>query len=442
MQFDFQADARRRKAELRRLKKVVATLREPELRLGDIAGIEHLAGGLLAQPDDPHLSELFSQCVEQQYRAAQLDDDPFRVNPPPLGVLPDQLLGRFPILTLPSGEVVSVPLTPPQHMVFSGPTGSGKTTLLRTLLVSCIANRVRAIAFDRKRGELIDAAILSAARLPVTFLNWHELKIALTQPPPGVAALSYAHTLVHTIARESHLQASRRLMLDTLVALMKKSRRTGVWPRLAEWIKALEAVAGHPASRIGAYREAAVMALRQIQHECGAVLDYAKSDCLDRVLSYEGVMVICTEGLSSPMQALLSSLILTYCYRARQCIADDLLAPVYFVIDDSLSLAHGSGQVEAAGEITPLAEMFAMARSRRMGLIAATQVYELLSPALRANTGIVICTGAYGTDAEAVSRRMNLTPQQTAHLALMQPGEAVACIPGFRAMYGSVPMLP
>lgn len=148
------------------------------------------------------------------------------------------------------------------------------------------------------------------------------------------------------------------------------------------------------------------------------------------------------DGLSSPMQALLSSLILNYAYRSRQTVRDvSMLAPLYFIIDDGLPLAFGSASVEAEGGISVLSEFAFMARSRRMALVISSQVFGLLSPAIRANCPVTLCLGAYGRDADEVARHLNLTREQAQVLPFLRIGEAVARCAPLPAMLGSVPFV-
>lgn len=186
-----------------------------------------------------------------------------------------------------------------------------------------------------------------------------------------------------------------------------------------------------------------MFAMRQVLIELGEVINFAASDMLDRLLALRGVVVIVTEGLSSPMQALLASVFLNYAYRVRQAAVDSTtLAPLYCVIDDALPLAYGSAAAEAEGGISPLAEFVFMGRSRRMAIVISAQNFSMLSPALRANCHVTLCLGSYGRDAEEVARHMSLTREQAERLPFLTPGEAVARVAPWPAMYGRIPEVP
>lgn len=426
------------------LETLVRVLRTPELRMNDVAGVDVLAEQLIVSPDDPYLQDVLSHIVEDQSRAALLSGDPFFGNPPPLGVLPALAPGRVLILQIPVGEVLTTTLDPPRNILLAGPTGQGKSTWLRSLLLAAMAAPpTLVLAFDRKPGELIDCRTLAQPGVPLLVLHWRQLQIALLQPPAGIEPIAFGNALVHLIARESHLFASRRLMLETLERLYRRPRALGTWPTLSAWMNVLDQIRVSAASRLGQYREAALYAMKQILLELGEVIDYAASDMLDRLLAYRGVVVIITEGLSSPMQALLASLFLNYAYRVRQSATDiTALAPLYCVLDDALPLAFGNATAEAEGGISPLAEWCFMGRSRRMALIISAQNFSLLSPAIRMNTHATVCFGSYGRDAEEIARHMSLTREQADRLPFLVAGEAVARVAPWQAMYGRVPQLP
>lgn len=415
-----------------------------QLRLGDVAGISYLAEQLIQNPDDVYLQDVLTRVVEEQAAAALLSGDPFHGNSPPLGVLPAFGPGRAPMLQLPSSDVLSENLMSPRNILIVGPTGQGKTTWSHLFFLSVIAAPpCLVVAFDRKRGELIDCESLARPGLPVLVLHWRELQIAMLQPVMGIEVPSFVNTMVQLLARESHLFASRRLMLDTLAPLYRKVRAHGTWPTLSEWFNVLDLLRVSAASRMGQYREAAMFALRQVLIELGEVVNYAASDMLDRLFARQGVVVIITEGLSSPMQALLASVFLNYAYLLRQPARElDELPPLYCLLDDALPLAYGSATSEAEGGISPLAEWCFMGRSRRMALVVSAQNFSLLSPALRTNSHVIICVGSYGRDAEELSRHMSLTREQAERLPFLTPGEAVARVAPWPAMYGRIPKVP
>src|SRR5262249_18408470 len=151
-----------------------------------------------------------------------------------------------------------------------GPTGAGKSTWLRLFLTAILAAMpCLAMGFDRKRGELIDSATLARPGLPVLVLHWRELKIAMLQPPPGLDPTVFANGIVHLLAREASLHASRRLLLETVAGLYRRPRPRGTYPTFAEWLSVVEMIRVSATSRLGNYREAALYMMRQVLIELG-----------------------------------------------------------------------------------------------------------------------------------------------------------------------------
>lgn len=281
-------------------KDIIEILRRPEYRFGDVPGIGLLGEQLIRRPHDLYLQDVFAHVTEEQVAAAMAANDPFHGSYPPLGSLPAFGLGRAPILQTPMGEVLTEDLNSPRSILLLGPTGAGKSNWLKLFLLSIIgAPPCLAIAFDRKPGELIDCASLAIPGLPVTILTWRALKVGMLQPPRGCDPVVFANTLVHLLAREAHLFASRRLMLECLELLYRKPRQRGTWPVFTDWMNAVDQVKVSGAGRIAGYREAALMAMKQVWLECGAILNYAASDMIDRILALSGAVVIVMDGSAS-----------------------------------------------------------------------------------------------------------------------------------------------
>jgi len=416
------------------------------LRYCDRPGADVLCQLRVLHPNDPFLADVHFNLQAEQMRRAMLSGDPFHGNSPPRGKLPAFAPGLVPIARLATGDTLSVPVEHlTRNLLLCGPTGMGKTTALRLILFSILMSSQSAlvVAFDRKNGEICDCATFARAGMPLLVLKWHELAIAILQCIPGMQLNAFITTLVQLIAEVLRLQASRRLLGETLELLYRKSRPRGTWPTLSQWIDLLESIKVNSMSRLGQYREAAVCVLKQILREL-PVVNCASSDMLEQLFSHRGIVVVVTSGLSVEVESFLSSVLINYAYHRREGVSVDSLTPLIFALDDAMPIVHGSSVSESEGGTNPLATWSFMGRSRKLGLIVAAQNFSAISPALRNNASTLMCFGSYGRDAEEIARHLSLTPEQAAMLPRMQPGEVVAIARSVwpLAVHGALPEVP
>jgi hypothetical protein len=141
---------------------------DPALRLSDVPGGSVLVQHLMSDPQNPQLLRLFRQIVETQESRALISRDPYWPNYPPRGSLPLNGPGRIPLAAMPTGCVLSTPLSSlPCNLLVVGPTGSGKTSLLRAVLAAALLGQeVTIVAFDYK-GDLVDCELLTRATAPL-----------------------------------------------------------------------------------------------------------------------------------------------------------------------------------------------------------------------------------------------------------------------------------
>ena len=118
---------------------IFSLVQNPMLRWGDVPGGDVLVGTLMRDPSDPYLLEQFKVLVEEQRALAVMSGDPFHGAYPPRGQLAPLAPGRVPICTLPTGDVLSMPVDElRRNLVLVGPTGAAKTSLLRLIAASLL----------------------------------------------------------------------------------------------------------------------------------------------------------------------------------------------------------------------------------------------------------------------------------------------------------------
>lgn len=287
-------------------------------------------------------------------------------------------------------------------------------------------NVMKAVVLGRKAHEVVDRRAFAVEGLPIVYLNWHEVQIAALEVVWRNVS-GWCVILANLFANVLNLAASRRLLLDTLLALFRQKRPSGFWPTIGEWLAMIESVSGSPTSRKGQYREASSFALKSLYIELREAIDYSQSDFWDRFESLRGILVISTAGLSSEAESMLAGLLVNSAFCRREGIDPEKLEPLVFCIDDCMGLVKGTGAMDAEGSNrNPMATFTHMSRSRKIGFVLSLQNYGVVSPSIANNCSTVLAFGSYGADANLLGRHLNLTKEQTATLPAIQPGECVA----------------
>lgn len=424
--------------------KLLRLASHPRLGLARLPGFAGLVSHLSAGPADAHLAELLGLVMQARIAGSGGLDDPFATNDPPLGVLAGDRVGRLPLATLATGEVLSVRVEDlRRNLLLVGPTGGGKSNTLRAIIASaCMHPDTTVLVFTRKH-DLQESQTLRRVQPPVVFLEWQDVRAALLQVPAGVDARSYFNGLVGLVADNLNLMASRRLMLTTLYSFLEEHRGSGQWPTLSAWIGAIKRVKPRGGYREAQYQEAALYALSEVLLSTGRVFDYAISNFVEKLVNHRGAVSICTGGLPAPIASLFACLVLHWAFETRTERDADRMCIV--VLDDALPLLHGAHGSEAEGGPRPLSTWSFMGRSRGLGVVAAAQNFSLVSPALRNNCStLVVCGGSLGQDARELAMHLHLNKAQEEHLTRMQTGQALVFAPRAwpKPVVGRVPLLP
>lgn len=128
-----------RQQRLLQPEEIWAITQEPMLRWPDVPGGELLAAPLMVEPNDPVLQELFGLTAREQMAKAMISGDPYHGNYPQVGIIPQLAAGRIPLLTMPTGDVLSTDIPGlTKNVLVVGPTGGGKTNWLRVLIAALL----------------------------------------------------------------------------------------------------------------------------------------------------------------------------------------------------------------------------------------------------------------------------------------------------------------
>jgi len=102
-----------------------------------------------------------------------------------------------------------------------------------------------------------------------------------------------------------------------------------------------------------------------------------------------------------------------------------IVPPVFFVLDDAMSLAFGSLARESEHVARPIVNWLLHARSLNINFCFSVQNFAETSPAIRNNCQTLVCLGATGQDAVELARHMNLTPEQARVIPQLTPGRGI-----------------
>jgi hypothetical protein len=417
--------------DLQRRSRLLELFNTPRARfLPDTPGAAQLALLALLDPHDESIRETIALSVQGQLLRNMNDTCPFLDSRPPLGALPPHLLPQhLPLGFLPDGGLLQLPIAPGAnlHSILEGPSGSGKTNQLRWQLaaLSCFPN-VTTIAFDRK-GDLTACSTLNAPGARVLELRESDLQLSLLQPPLGMSVEEYAVVFVEAIADALSHKHARRYILETLQATYREHASAGRsgYPTLRDLLRVMSRTRAHESSRLGGFRDAVSYALKSLISQLGATIEYAKSDFLAQVLCFDGVVVIHTGRYSLEAASVLAVTVLLQAFEARRRNQSLTQRHLRLCFDDALPLATSSAHQEAQEGMRPLPAWSLVTRSFNMSFCVASQSYAHLSPALRANTSTLVCTGASGSNVREVTSVLGLTQEQSALLRVLQVGEAV-----------------
>lgn len=291
-------------------------IQNPGMRWHEVAGGMALLNNLLVE-DDPDLRELLYLKIREQLFKKELSEDPFYDNIPLADiVLNGNRSSQIHLTALPDRRWLSFPIQGVcRNVLVCGPAGGGKTTWMRGAIIDIARAGGTVIAFDLKgRNELVPFQQLIQNEIPLLPLRWEELKISLLQPIHGLPLDYFLNVFVEMMASILSLEASRRLLMETLHSLNFSPEK---FPTLKEWIEKIESV--KPASfRAEQYREASLYALKTLEHVLGRILNYRSSDMIQKMLSFQGVVSIQMNGLTKEGFLLIANIIILWAYELRR----------------------------------------------------------------------------------------------------------------------------
>ncbi len=363
--------------------------------------------------------------LSRDHYAGLLANNPFFENEPLPGTRLSDEAGLIPLVRLSNGSVFSVPLTAlARNALVVGSTGSGKTSFTRLVVLSAVRHGASVCIWDQKHGEFGSSETFAHDDQPFVVLHAEEVPWALLEPPPGVPFNAWTIIFARVLKKAFSLFASTRFLISVLEKLWQQPRAPGTAPSWNELVRTLEGLNARPGSRDWQHRDSVGPVAKGIQRELPAAAKCVRSDFWHHAQRNAQCIVIRTDRLSDEVSQFLVSLSLQWAYEYRSRVDIERSRQLLFVLDDALSHARGSAHTDAQ-EVNALADLCVRARSKKLGVVVASQSWELLSPALRTNCDLIAICSASGGDVEELRRDLLLTDAQAARLATLTPGEAV-----------------
>lgn len=295
----------------------------PVLRWKEVFGHELLTNSIIQNPNCPHLQWQFRAKVQDQLAKYQSAGDQFWGNYPSVDELAN--LAREDDLTFCHLET-GLPFPSrkddsDRNVHFVGAIGVGKSTSLIGLAGQLVRDLdTTVIVFDHK-GAPIDCGYLQqCAPDNLIELHFSELEIALLQKPTCVPPSSFIATFTAMTARHLELEHSKRLMLDSLDRVFPRCEEDTP-PTFEDWMDAIKRIPVKGSFKIRQYQESALTALQEIHLSFGPVFSFRRSNMLELILTFPGIVVIHTNGLPASMAGYLCGVFAHYEFHRRTSLA-------------------------------------------------------------------------------------------------------------------------
>lgn len=395
---------------------------------------------LAQQTGEPGICDRFLQEARRRMISKARDADPFLRNMPDRQAMRRiQRCGGAPLCYLSNGQALRLPLLDAsRNLLAVGPTGMGKTSFLTFIHLSYSGHAHQWII--DKKGDLARLAKYEQPGAVIVLNIQRHALLSLADGLDNLPPKAYIAELKRQLlANAPGLSASGRLLTDVLNYCYKHEGRAGL--RLSRIIARIEELDAAATSRLGGYKTTLLNVLTDLQGRSGGLFDAPPSNFIERLVSAPPqTCVFDTRGLSVDVITLYFSLLYSYVYHRRLRLRESK-PPIILSLDDATAFSSGSLSSEREGRAHPIVDFSMMGRSSGVSIFCGVQNLSLVSPTLLNNTATVIVLGSYGADAAAVSRFMDLTPDQASLLPTLVPGEAVviARTQWPFAVYGQIP---
>jgi len=392
-----------------------AITRDPMLRWADVSGGMTLIEQLMVNPNDPYLQEMLELQVNGQMEQAMASNDPFYPNYPSAGQLvptaPFVILGRLPDLNfmfIPSDRLKL-------NIFIPGRTGSGKTTLTQLIAIQLVKLGYCVIVIDQKRSwrKLLHQSEL---RGKVIVLNYKDFRLTLFDPVDGETPAEAINWKTRVIGSTYGRYTSHRILPDIASSSV-------IIDELINRVLQFKPGRGH---REAQYRESILWVLKDIKHHFGKVFNYKSSNFMDVLCKESRLNIIECYGLPTQPLSFFAGHIQTRYFRERLHNPAACQIPLVFILEDATAMADIQHDRETPGGVSLLSEMMFLSRELNIGTILLAHSLSSISPKILKNAESHIFLALPGEDPRAIQRILGTTPEQTAAIRILQPGQAVA----------------
>ena len=313
-----------------------------------------------------------------------------------------------------------------EHLLIAGRSGSGKTNLTFVLMQGIMAQGIKVLAIDWKRGYRDLLPLREDLRVYTIGRYVSSFRFNPLIPPPGCEPHVWIKLIVDVIA-SAYLGGEGVISL-LVGGLDKLFRDTGVfdqsqtrWPTMQDLLTWLRSVKLR--GRAGMWQASAERILLAMTYgEFGSVLNTQDNTHVQDLLKHNVVLEM--DGLSSNSdRKMFSEALALYLYRYRlaQGPRDRLTNLIVLEEAHNLLLHKASEAKESVLETS-----IRMIRQYGMGYVFVDQSASLLSKVAFANSYATIALNQkLRSDIQVIAGAMNLTDEQKQALSTLRIGTAV-----------------
>ena len=382
---------------------------------------------VLTDPSDISIIQLLEERVAEEEQQLALHPDPFRAN---ACWNPDRLSGPIALGDLlQTGWRYGFPLEQiAQHLFICGRTQGGKTNFIRALLsqVKRSFPEVNILALETKQ-QYTDVA----KEFGFKILCAGDLRINLLRPPPGVPAHVWlSHLTQIMVDYLDILVATSGFIISQGLGLLRKAGfiddPTKPCPHLRDLVQHILSTKFPGNSSYARHQETSVSRLKILLDTVPKVFECSEGLPVEALLNDDYLILLDDLphlSIQHFVKVYLASA--TFLYRMIVDGEQDHLRNI-IVLDEASSLFRRRDELQSKASFLP--NIASQAAAFGMGIVAASQKIEDVSPMYLANAGTKASLGGFerNDDVRALLASRPFTKdQEDAVKAIRQPGRAI-----------------
>jgi DNA-binding MarR family transcriptional regulator len=384
----------------------------------------------------PDLARSFLYGIEKFNAFVEASGNTFFDNLPSLG---ESLFsdGDLFLLSLESGALGLNPESCFEGICCCGPSGSGKTTFASNTLAQLVHMGFSVFALEQKfeLGNLISHPVIGSK---VQVFNLEDIQLSLFQPIRGVRDDVVLNSTTDLLGKALGKLSAHNLLLDVVRDIRGKNL-VGVdegipLAVLTNEVRSLRCFS----RRMIELKDSLLQGFSVLDSRLGMVLNYRKTNFLEKVSSCPGLYVVECAGLTSELVSFLLSYVCMWLFQYRSNIPKVERLPMMIVADDATT------SVTNDSRNTALTDYLLLMRERRLGLMVMSHTFSGLNDLVRQNMGTVVFTGVRSENKFTIRDLIGVNEKQFEQMRVLSKGQAVVFAPSKwpRPLLGNVPFVP